>query len=80
MSKTGPRPGSRPWQLVNLAFGECLVIQVPRDKAVSTFMQQINTDILRNGLKGKVTQQHLIGVQPSTREVVDLVRVSRIEE
>lgn len=41
-------------------------------------MAQIQTDIGRNGLQGKVTQAVFIAIHPATREVVDLVRVERV--
>ena len=75
-----PRIGSRPWQLVNLAPGNSLYFEVPEGQSVTKLMQQINTDILRNDLAGKMKQQHIIGVQPTSRCVIDLVRVTRIEE
>ena len=73
--KTGPRPGSRPYLLINLKPGERAYLEAPPGR-LQPFMQQVQVDISRNGLQGKVTQTHVLGVVPSTRSVVDLVMVT----
>lgn len=73
-----PRPGSRPHALVNLPVGHSLVFEAPQGRSYA-FMAQIQTDIQRNGLKGKMEQALLIAVHPATREVFDIVRVTRVE-
>lgn len=79
-SKKSQRVGSRPWLLVNMAVGDTLIFESHVKGQVANLMQQIMTDILRNGLRGKIKQSHLIAVQPTTKEVYDLVRVERIAE
>ncbi len=75
--KTGPRPGSRPYRLANLPVGEHFLLEVPAGVPVTNYMQQIAADIGRVGLNGKVTQQLLIGIQPTTRQVYDIIRIVR---
>jgi hypothetical protein len=74
---TSPRPGSRPWVLLNLGAGESVILEAPSGR-LQSFMQQVNTDINRAGLRGQVRQQHLLAIQPKTRVVYDLVRVERL--
>ncbi len=78
-NKLGPRVGSRPWTLLNLAVGQSAYFEAPPGR-LQAFMSQIAGDIIRNNLKGKVVQSLIIGVQPTSREVVDLVRVTRTAE
>ncbi len=78
--KTGPRPGSRPFILVSLVINESVLFAVPAGKPLARHMQQIATDIQRNGLSSKVKQELFICIQPTTREVVDAIRVTRVCE
>ncbi len=55
-----------------------MLLPVPRGKAVTSYMQQIATDILRTKLTGKVQQRLLIGVAPDNREVFDIVLLTRL--
>lgn len=75
-TKYGPRPGSRPWLLINLKPGSSLLFEVKTAK-VSLMMQQINADMYKNGLQGQFTQSHILGVEVNKREVVDIIRVTR---
>lgn len=78
MGKIGPRIGSRPWALLRLQPGERIFLEV-RGSVAST-MQQIGTDVQRNGLGGKITQTLVLGVVPSSRDVIDLVMLTRLPD
>lgn len=77
--KTGPQVGSRPWHLLRMVKGDCLFF-ASNKPSVMALMGRINSDIHKNNLTGKFKQTHFIAVQPSTKEVLDLVRVERIED
>lgn len=72
---TGPRIGSRPWKLSQLAPGESLLLEAPPGRT-QAFMQQIGADIHRT-TDGGFSQALILGVSPSDRSVVDIVRVTR---
>ena len=72
------RIGSRPSMINRLAVGESLFLQAPTGR-LGQFMQQVSSDIQRIGLKGKVSQSLIIGVESATREVYDIVKVTRTE-
>lgn len=74
-----PRVGSRSHALVNLPVGHSLVFEAPQGR-LSAFRAQIQTDIQRNGLNGKVEQSLLLAIHPATREVYEIVRVTRVEQ
>jgi hypothetical protein len=74
---TGPRVGSRPWQITRMQPGERLFLEAPVGR-LQRFMQQIAVDISRCKLNRLVTQTHMLGVIPSTREVVDMVILTRL--
>jgi hypothetical protein len=76
--KRGPRPGSRPWTLVNMKVGDRLFFEA--HNSTVRLMQQIGADMHRNGLTGKIRQTHVLGIDIAEREVLDLVLVERIEE
>lgn len=71
---TGPRIGSRPWKLSQLAPGESLLLEAPPGR-VSAFMQQVGVDCRRVG--GDFSQALILGVEPNRRVVLDIVRVTR---
>ena len=75
----GPREGSRPHTLLNLEPGERCFFEAEVGRG-GRLMQQIGADISRNGLQGKVSQRLLLAIEPSSREVVELVMVTRLEE
>lgn len=77
--KTGPRPGSRPYLIANLKHGQRVFLEAPVGD-VQRFMQQVAADITRCELQGKVVQGIVLGIQPSTRNVYELVMLTRIEE
>ena len=77
--KRGPRPGSRPWTLLNMRLGDRLFFEAPPGHTVR-LMQQIGADMHRNGLTGKIQQTHVLAVDTREREVLDLVLVERTEE
>lgn len=70
------RIGSRPSMINRLAVGESLFLQAPLGRVVA-FMGQVSADIGRIGLRGKVSQSLIIGVEPATREVYDIVKITR---
>jgi hypothetical protein len=55
--KRGPRPGSRPWTLVNMKVGDRLFFEA--HNSTVRLMQQIGADMHRNGLTGKIRQTHV---------------------
>lgn len=75
--KGQPHVGSRPWMLLRMQIGDVMLIENKRGGPVGKLMQQIQADISRNGLKGKMVQSHLLGVQPTSREVFDIIRIER---
>jgi hypothetical protein len=74
-----PRRISRPDRLRALQPGERIFFEAPPGR-LSPFMQQVQTDVGRCNLKGTVTMVHVLGITPSTREVIELVMVTRKEE
>lgn len=76
--KTGPRIGSRPWQLINMKAGDQLFLKAPN--GVSRLMMQIQADISRNGLTKQFTMRRIIGVAPCESEVVHIVEVTRFAD
>lgn len=76
--KTGPRPGSRPFLLANLKHGQRAFLEAPAGD-VQRFMQQVAADISRGGLKGRVTQALVVGIQLNNRAMHELVMVTRVE-
>ena len=74
---TGLQIGSRPWKLAQLERGESLALEVPLGVTVTRYMQQIGVDIGRVGLRGQVVQQHFLAIQPTTRQVIDFVRITK---
>lgn len=77
--KTGPRPGSRPHMLANMELGERTFLEAPQGR-VQAFMQQIGADITRGNLQGKITQTLILGIEPATRQVYELVMLTRKED
>lgn len=73
--KLGPRVGSRPWALSRLGPGESLLLEAPPGRT-QAFMQQISADIHRT-TDGGYSQALILGVSPSDRSVVDIIRVTR---
>lgn len=71
----GPRPGSRIWAISNMQPGDVLLFERKDGGPVGALMQQIGTDIRRAGLGGKVLMTHIIGIQPTARDVYDIVRL-----
>lgn len=75
--KLGPRPGSRPFTLLSLKSGVRILFEAPPGRATA-LMQQIQADTTRNGIK--VKQAIVLGVQPDTRELLEIVAVTRIDK
>lgn len=73
--KLGPRVGSRPWALSRLEPGESMLLEAPPGRT-QAFMQQIAADIHRT-TDGGYSQALILGVSPSDRSVVDIIRVTR---
>jgi hypothetical protein len=71
---TGPRIGSRPWKLSQLAPGESLLLEAPPGRGTA-FMQQVGVDCRRAG--GGFSQALILGVDPDRRVVVDIIRVTK---
>lgn len=73
----GPRAGSRPWRLSQLAPGESLLLEVPPLRETQAFMQQVAADFTR--VDGSFTQELVLGVRPRQREIFEIIRVTRTE-
>ena len=68
---------SRPWKLAHLKPGESLILEVPPGRSLSAFMSQCVVDFGR--IEGmKFSQALVLGVDPKTRTVSDLVRITRV--
>ncbi len=74
---TGPRVGSRVWALSQIEPGGRIALIVPKGITPSAFMQQVGTDIGRANLRGVLRQTVAIGVVVASREVIDIVCVTR---
>lgn len=77
--KTGMRPGSRPWMLSNLKVGDALYFEAPLGHSART-MGWIAADITKAEAKGEFKQTHFIAIQPHTKQVIDIVQVTRVAE
>lgn len=77
--KTGPRPGSRPWMLANLKVGDALYFEAPLGHSART-MGWIAADITKAEANGEFKQTHFIAIQPHTKQVIDIVQVTRVAE
>jgi hypothetical protein len=75
---TGPRIGSRPWKLAQLGPGETLLLEAPKGR-LQPFMQQVAADFIRSGMQGKLEQVFILGIEPSTRIVHEIVMVRNVE-
>ena len=73
---SGPQIGSRVWALSRLEPGERLLLEAPAGRT-SAFMQQVSTDVGRAGLRGALSQSLVVGVKLDTRDVIDIVCVTR---
>ncbi len=74
---TGPRIGSRVWKIAQLDEGDSLLLEAPAGR-LQPFMQQVNVDIMRAGMKGRVSQSLILGIEPATRQVYEIVRLVRV--
>jgi hypothetical protein len=61
-----------------MSVGDVLFFEAPLGQT-GKHMQQIQTDIGRLAMVGSFEQTHFIAVQPTTKRVIDIVRVERIE-
>lgn len=77
--KRGPNKGSRPAMLLSLKPGQRVIVEAPIGKT-SAVMQQMGADISRNGLSGKIKLSQVLGVEVSTREVVEMILITRLED
>jgi len=58
--------------------GESLLLQAPNGR-LQSFMAQIRVDIGRvGGDASTFNQSHILGIEPSTRTVLDIVKVTRL--
>lgn len=77
--KLGPRTGSRASLLLSLQPGQRTILEAPKGR-LGPFMAQIHTDANRSGLNGRISVALLLGLNPTTREVIDLVVITRKED
>lgn len=70
---TGPRVGSRPWALAQMAPGDSKVLETKAGNGAK-LMQQIGVDARRANVKIECCL--LLAVEPATRTVTDIVRVT----
>lgn len=71
--KYKPRPGSRAYALARLSPGDALVYEAAPGRSQS-LMQHIGIDARRVGVRVAVSL--LLAIEPSTRAVHELVRVT----
>lgn len=72
--KRGPRLGSRPWRLLRMQPGDRLWLEVPAGRGTA-LMQQVSTDIQRNGLSGLRVLRQAFAIVPAKRECVEMLIV-----
>jgi hypothetical protein len=73
-----PRVGSRTWELSRMFPGDVRLYAAPSGR-LSVLMSMIRVDIGRIG--GDATtfnQSHILGVEPSTKTVIDIVKVTKL--
>lgn len=78
-ASAGPRIGSLTWTLLNIEPGCCHLFAVPEDRTNQVYMQYIASGISRTGLQGKLHQTLVLGIEVSTRKVIEIVKVARDE-
>lgn len=69
------RPGSRRWAIANLEPGQSLYYRA--DNGGPRLMQQIGADISRVTACGSCSQRLFLAIHPQTREVLEIVEVTR---
>ena len=68
---------ARTTALSSLRQGERLLLEAPTGK-VGLFAQQVAEDIRRLGLQGVLQQSLVLGVEVSTRSVLEIICVTRL--
>ena len=63
--------------MMRLEPGERMMLPVPTDKTAQSFMQNIASDIMRNGLRGVMHQTLIFGVEPGPRKLHEIVMICR---
>lgn len=72
---TNHRIGSRPWRLSRLQPGESALFNAGDNP--TNYMQQVAADISRSCATGSVSQRLLLAIHPATRDVINVVEVTR---
>lgn len=76
-ASAGPRAGSLAWTLQNIEPGECHLFCVPSGKTTQVFMQYVASGVSRTGLQGQLHQTLVLGIEVSTRKVIEIIKVAR---
>lgn len=76
---TTPRAGSRVHTLAHLAPGQSLWFEAKPGQA-NRLAQQLGVDARRAGWPAPVRTMQALAIHPETREVFELVRISRAVE
>lgn len=75
----GPQRGSRNWLLNQLEIGESCLFETEAGNSLK-LMQQLGAGFARTLPTKRFTQELVLGVFPHTRKVIDIVRVTRLED
>lgn len=76
-ASAGPRVGSLTWTLQNIEPGCCHLFAVPEDRTNQVFMQYVASGISRTGMSGQYHQTLVLGIELSTRKLIEIVKVAR---
>lgn len=76
---TGPRHGSMADRLLSMQPGDVEFFDAT-SRGPMPLQQTVCACAKRNGLTGKLKQEWFVSVQPTTREVIDIVRVTRLPD
>ena len=76
---TGPRHGSMADRLLSMNPGDVEFFDATK-RGPMAVQQTVMACAKRNGLTGKFKQEWFISVQPTSRETIDIVRVTRLPD
>lgn len=71
------RPNSRAWRISQMQPGDSILFERPTTRPLPAFQQTLSIDIGRAGMRGLVSQSLLLGIELSTRQTYEIVRLTR---
>lgn len=71
------QPTTRAQALLALRSGESLFLEA-LDEAPEALIRSVSREAARVGLRGRVVASVVLAIEPATREVLDLVRITRL--